>query len=164
MDVMLPRPSLALVVLTQIRLGLVFCASLVVLSLLPTFFAEVARSVPEYAGLRIPLLVVTMAFTALALLAVVFIAFLVHRVRTGAILARTSLTAVDVVIAALLAGFGLVIVSFLVIGPGQAGSPFLALVLVSTCLALAVTACILLVLRSLLSRAILMRAELEEVI
>lgn len=58
----------------------------------------------------------------------------------------------------------LMVIGFVVIDDGQAGSPFLALVQAMVCLTLIALACITLVLRSLLRHAILIRAELDEVV
>jgi hypothetical protein len=52
----LPRPSLALVIVTQVLLGALFLIGIGAVVLLPGFSASVAASLPEYADLQAPLL------------------------------------------------------------------------------------------------------------
>ena len=70
----------------------------------------------------------------------------------------------NVLVGTLVCAAALIVVGFVVISNGQAGSPFLALIQVMACLGLVVLACITLVLRSLLKSAIAMRTELDEVV
>ncbi|GAA1503725.1 MFS family permease [Agromyces terreus] len=164
MDFDLPRPSRSLVIITQALLGVLFLAGIGALVVLPGVSADLAESLPEYSDLRGPLLALAIAFIALALIALAMISLLVHRIYRGTVLARASLLWVDVLIASLACAVALVVTSFVVISNGQAGSPFLALIQVMVVLVLVVVGCVTLVLRSLLRRATLMRAELEEVI
>lgn len=164
MEHYLPRPPLALVVITQSLLGILFLAAVGAIALLPGFSANVATTLPEYAELRSPLLAITIAITALALISLVMIAILIQQIHRGTVLTRSSLLWVDVIVAALACAVALVLISFVVISNGQAGSPFLALIQVTACLILFVLVCVTLVLRSLLRHAILMRAELNEVV
>lgn len=160
----LPRPPFALVFATQALLAALALVGLLVIALLPGLSAEVARDLPEYAGLRNPLLTITIAITVLGLSALGMVALLVQRVYSGAVLTRPSLRRVDVLIAALGGAAALVIASFVVISNGQAGSPVVALLQAMTCLTLIAIACVTLVLRSLLRSAIRLRTELDEVV
>ncbi len=160
----LPRPSLALVIVTQVLLGALFLIGIGAVVLLPGFSASVAASLPEYADLQAPLLALSIAFTVLSLIALAMVALLVLRIHHGTMLTHPSLLWVDVIVATLACAVLLTITGFVVISNGQAGSPFIALIQAMTCLALIATACITLVLRSLLRNAILMRSELDEVV
>lgn len=164
MDYSIPRPSVALVAVTQSLLGALFLIGIGAIALLPGFAAGVAASLPEYAELRAPLLALAIAITVLALISLAMIALLVQRIHRGTMLTRPSLLWVDVIVASLVCAVALVVVGFVVISNGQAGSPFLMLIQVMACLTFVVLACITLVLRSLLRQAILMRAELDEVV
>lgn len=164
MDHDLPRPAPALIIVTQSLLGALFVVGVGAVVFLPVVSASIAVSVPEYADLRTPLLALAIAFTVLALIALAMTALLVDRIRRGTVLERTSLLWVDGIVACLACAVILMIAGFVVISNGQAGSPFLALVQVTVTLVLIVLACITLVLRSLLRQAILIRAELDEVV
>jgi hypothetical protein len=164
MDHNLPRPSLALVIVTQSLLGALFLVGIGAVALLPGFSANIAASLPEYADLRAPLLTLAIAITVLALASLAMVALLVHRMHRGTMLTRSSLLWVDVIVSALACAVVLVLIGFVVISNGQAGSPFLALIQTMVCFALIALACITLVLRSLLRHAILMRTELDEVV
>lgn len=164
MDQSLPRPSRALIVMTQSLLGVLFLAGVGAAALLPSFSVDVASFLPEYADLRVPLLALALALIALALGLLAVVALLVQRIRRGTILARSSLHWVDALVAVLACAVVLVIVGFFVISNGQAGSPFLALLQVMAGLSAATLACVTLVLRALLRYAILIRTEMDEVI
>lgn len=164
MDQRLPRPSLALVAITQALLGALFLVGLGAIAVLPGLAESTAVALPEYAELRVPLLAVAIALTILALVALAMISLLVQRIRGGSILTRSSLLWVDVFIGTLACGAALVATGAVVIGNGQAGSPFLALVEATAFLVLLALAGITLVLRSLLRHAILLRTELDEVV
>ncbi len=158
------HPPPALVFVTQALLGALFVVGVGAVILLPGISSSVATSLPEYAGLRTPLLAVAMAFTVLGLVTLVMISLLVHRIYRATILTRTSLLWVDSIVASLACAVIVVLISFVVVSNGQAGSPFVALLQAMTSLTLAVLACITLVLRSLLQRTIMISAELDEVV
>lgn len=164
MNLHLPRPPLALVVATEALLGVLFLVGLGAIALLPSFSANVATSLPEYADLRDPLLAIAITLTILGLIALAMVALLVHRIYSGTVLTRASVLWVDVLVATAGCAVVLIVAGFVVISSGQAGSPFLALVQAMACLTLMAVACITLVLRSLLRSAIVMRAELDEVV
>jgi hypothetical protein len=164
MDYDLPRPSLALVLVTQFLLGTLFLVGIGALALLPGFSASVAMSLPEYAHLQSPLLALAIAFTVLGLIALVMVALLVLRIHHGTVLTHPSLLWVDVIVVTLACAAVLTIASFVVMSNEHAGNPFIALIQATACLTLTATACITLVLRSLLRNAILIRSELDEVV
>jgi hypothetical protein len=146
MNTSLPRPPLALVVATQLFLGVLFGVGVAAIVLLPGVAASVAETLPEYTDLRGPVLASSIGFIALGLITIALISLLVHRIYRGTMLSKQLVS-----VAAVISG-------------GQAGSPFLALILAMGILALLTIAGITLVLRSLLRSAIAMRAELDEVV
>lgn len=164
MNLDMPRPPLPLVVATEALLGALFLVGLGAIALLPSFSANVATSLPEYADLRGPLLAIAITLTVLGLIALAMVALLVHRIYSGTVLTRPSLLLVDVLVVTAGCAVVLIVAGFVVISNGQAGSPFLALIQAMACLTLIAIACITLVLRSLLRNAIAMRAELDEVV
>ncbi|MFV0425453.1 MAG: DUF2975 domain-containing protein [Beutenbergiaceae bacterium] len=164
MNLDLPRPPLALVVATGALLGILLLVGLGAIALLPSFSANVATSLPEYAELRVRLLAIAITFTILGLIALAMVALLVQRIYSGTMLTRPSLVWVDVLVATAGCAVVLIVTGFVVISNGQAGSPSLALVQAMACLTLVAVACITLVLRSLLRSAIVMRAELNEAV
>jgi len=164
MDLELPRPSAPLAFVTQALLGLLFLIGVGAIVVLPGLADGAARAFPEYSALRDPLLAVTIGVVVLAMFGLGLVALLVDRIFRGRVLMRTSLLWVDGLVTLLTCAAVLVIVGFTAISRAQAGSPALAVVLVTTLLLLAVLACITLVLRSLLGQAISMQAELDGVI
>lgn len=160
----LPRPSLVLVIVMQSAVGALFLVGIGALALLPGLSADVATSLPEYAGLRMPLLALATAITVLGLVSLVMIALIVCRIRRGTVRAPASLLWVNVLVGSLVTAAVLVATGFVVIGNGQAGSPFLALVQLVGILALVVLAHIAVVFRSRLRCAIRMRAESDEAV
>lgn len=164
MNLDLPRPPLALVIATEALLGILFLVGLGAIAVLPSFSADVATSLPEYAELRDPLLAIAITLTILGLIALAMVALLVQRIYSGTMLTRPSLLWVDVLVTTAGCAVALIVTGFVVISNGQAGSPFLFLIQVMACLTLIAVACITLVLRSLLRSAIAMRAELDEVV
>ena len=164
MNLDLSRPPLALVISTEALLGALSLVGLGAIALLPSVSASVADSLPEYANLRGPLLALAITFTVLGLLALAMVSLLVQRIYGGSMLEHRSVLWVNVLVGTQGLAAALIVVGFVVISNGQAGSPFLALMQVMACLGLVALACITLVLRSLLKSAIAMRTELDEVI
>ena len=80
MNLDLSRPPLALVVTTEVLLGVLSLVGLGAIALLPSVSASVADSVPEYASLRGPLLALAIGFTALGRVALAMVALLVQRI------------------------------------------------------------------------------------
>lgn len=159
-----PRPPLALVVCTQVLLGLLGLLGIGAIALLPSLAASTTALLPEYADLRMPLLSLSIALIVLALIVLAMVSLLIHRIHTGAILTPSSALWVDMIVAALVCAVLLLITAFVVISNAQAGSPFLAFILTTGCLTLALLACVTLALRSLLRHTISLRTELEEVV
>lgn len=159
-----PQPPLPLVVVTQAALGLMLLVGIATIALLPAASAGAAVDLPEFAGLRLPLLALAIAFTALGVIALAMIVVLIHRIHRGTILTRSSARRVDILIAASIGGVALVLAAYVVISNGQSGFPALVIAQALTCLGLTAVACITLVLRSLPRTAISIRTELDEVI
>lgn len=164
MNVELPRPPRSLVVTTEALVGILFVVGFGAATMLPVISAAVAEELPEYASLRVPLVVAGIAFLTLGLLALGSVASLVHRIHRGSMLVSSSLVWVDLLVGTLVGAAAVVVAASVVISNGQAGSPFLLIVEVMAVLALMAIAGVMLVLRSLLRSAIQMRAELEEVV
>jgi len=164
MNTSLPRPPLALVVATQLFLGVLFGDGIAAIALLPGVAASVAEALPEYADLRGPVLASSIGFNALGLITIALVSLLVHRIYRGTMLTRQSVIWVGALVAILVCAALQIVSGAAVISGGQAGSPFLALILAIGVLAILTIAGITLVLRSLLRNAIAMRAELDEVV
>lgn len=141
-----------------------FVVGLGAVSLLPGFATALGAEFPEFAGLCGPLLALGITFMVVGLIALAMLALLVCRIYTGSVLERRSLVWVDVLVGAFVFAAVLIVVGFVVISIGQAGSLFLAIIQVLTCLSFVVVACVTLVLRTLLNSAIGMRAELAAVV
>lgn len=161
----LPRPWLPIVVATYAALGLLFAGVAVVqfgLVALSQYYADTLE--PEYAGWQYPLLVPALAFGLCVQLGVVATVVLVARVRAGSILEPRAVRWVDVLVGAVTLAGMLSVVLVVLLRLADAVPPGVMLVLVLGGLALLVIDLLLLVLRSLLRRAILLRAELDEVV
>lgn len=159
-----PRPSLALIVATEVLLGALFVVGLAAMFLLPSMAGALSEDFPEYAHLRGTLLAIAMIFTTLGLVAVGIVALLVHRIYRGTVLTGRSILWVDTLVATIAGAVVTVAIGFVVVSNGQAGSPIIALTQTLTGLALIAVACVTLVLRSLLRNAITMHAELDKVV
>lgn len=118
-----PQPPLPLVVVTQAALGLMLLVGIATIALLPAASAGAAVDLPEFAGLRLPLLALAIAFTALGVIALAMIVVLIHRIHRGTILTRSSARRVDILIAASIGGVALVLAAYVVISNGQSGFP-----------------------------------------
>lgn len=149
---------------TEALLAIVGLTGIGAIVILPSFSATVATALPEYEALRSPLLTIAILFIIVGLVAVAMSALLVHRIYRGTMLTHRSVVWVNILIAATAFAILLIIAAFVVISTGQAGSPFIAAIQAFTCLVLITTACITLVLRSLLRNAIMIRAELDGVV
>jgi len=160
----LPRPWLPFVVASYIALGILFAGLVAVqvgLVMLSRYYAD---TLPEYAHFQMPMLVVTLGFCLLVELGVVATAVLVARVRSGRILASRSVRWVDVIIGAVTLAGILVVVFAVLLRLADAVPPGAMLFVVIGGVALLVLDLLLLVLRSLLRGAIVLRAELDEVV
>jgi Protein of unknown function (DUF3036). len=164
MDTEIPRPSTGLAIVTHVLLALLLVVGLGAIVALPSISASVAESFPEYAGLRAPLLTVSLALAGLGLVVIALVSLLVHRVWRGSVLSRSSVRWVDLIVVALALAIVLIVVGFVLISAAHAGSPFVALVAVMGLLGFATLTSIMLVLRSLLRRATLLSEELDVVV
>ena len=161
----LPRPWLPIVIATYVALGILFVGVAVVqygLVALSQYYAETLE--PEYARWQLPLLVPSLAFGLCVQFGVVATAVLVARVRSGRILEPGAVRGVDVLVGAVTLAGLLSVVLVVLLRLADAVPPGVMLVLVLGGLSLLVVDLLLLVLRSLLRRAILLRAELDEVV
>ncbi|MFF2276339.1 hypothetical protein [Agromyces sp. NPDC058126] len=152
MESRFPRLSLAGVVVTQSLIAVAFLGGAGSVIVAPGLSTAVAASLPEYAGLREPLLATTIVFTVFGLIVLTMVAMLVQRMHRRTLMRRTSLLCIDVVVAANVGAIVVVVVGSVVIGSAQAGSPILALLQATAVLALVVLARLALVFRSRLRR------------
>lgn len=160
----LPRPWLPFVVATYVALGILFTGLVGVQYLLVTLSQYYAETVPQYGYLHAPLLAVTLGFCLVVELGVVATAVLVARVRSGRILEARSVRWVDLLIGSVTVAGVLVAVFAVLVRVADGVPPGGMLFIVIGGIALLVLDLLLLVLRSLLRGAIVLRAELDEVV
>ena len=160
----LPRPWLPIVIGAYVALGILFVGVAVVqygLFVLSGYYAE---QLPQYEVLRTPMFALMAAGGVCVQAGVVATAVLVARVRAGTILEPRAVRWVDVLVGAVTLA-GLITVALVVIlRIVDALPPGAMLLLVLGGVGLLVLDLLLLVLRSLLHRAIILRAELDEVV
>lgn len=164
-SVELPRPWLPVVVASYVALGILFLGVGVVqygLVSLSFYYADVL--LPEYARWQLPMLIPALAFGVCIQVGVVGTTVLVSKVRSGRILDHTAVRWVDVLVGAITVAGLLTVVLLVVMRLADAVPPGVMLVLLLGGVSLLVLDLLLLVLRSLLRRAIVMRAELDEVV
>jgi hypothetical protein len=121
---------------------------------------QMAVEYPEFASLQSPLVTAVIAFGLCVEVVLIVTAVLVGFIRDERIFRPAALKLVDVLVVAILVAsviVGLVLLSV-------PGPPALALALLGGILAGATFTFVLLVLRSLLRRAVFMRVELDEVV
>lgn len=152
--------SLFTVTATRIALGLlavtVFAGEVIV----GISAQSVARIYPEFAHLVVPFTAAAIAFGVCVVVVLAVTAVLVGYTRDDRIFGPPSLKLVDVLIYAIVAAIMIVVlVLFNIPGP-----PFLAILLLGGILAGVAFALVLIVLRSLLRGAVVMRMELDEVV
>ena len=160
----LPRPWLPVVIATYVALGILFAGVAVVqygLFVLAGYYAE---TLPEYVEWQVPILVPMLGFALCVQVGIVATAVLVSRVRSGRILEPGAVRWVDVLVGAVTVAGLLTVVLSIVFRLADALPPGIMLLLVLGGVGLLVLDLLLLVLRSLLRRAILLRAELDEVV
>jgi len=119
-----------------------------------------ARAFPEFAHLKIPLLVAAVAFVVCIEATLGTTAVLVGCIRNESIFGATALRLVDVLAGLLIVATGILTAVI----PVLPGPPLLVLVSLASVLAGATVVLVLFVLRSLLHRAVSMRLELDEVV
>jgi Protein of unknown function (DUF2975) len=154
------RPSAFATVLTWLALGILALAVLLAEVAVFPIAQSMAKQYPEFAQLRTPLLLAAIAFGVCVEVVLAVVAILVGFIRNGRILGQQAPRLVDVLMSVIAVATVIVLTVLLAIP----GPPFLAFVLVTGVLVGATFVLVLLVLRSLLRRAVSMRAELDEVV
>jgi hypothetical protein len=155
-----PRLTGLITTLAWVALGLLALTVLAGGILLFPIAESSARAFPEFAHLQAPLLVAAVAFVVCIEAMLGTTAMLVGCIRNDSIFGATALRLVDVLA-------GLLIVATVILAaviPSLPGPPLLTLVSLASVLAGATFVLVLLVLRSLLRRAVSMRFELDEVV
>ena len=160
----LPRPWLPIVVATYVALGILFLGVCVVQYGLFVLAGYYAQQLPGYLEWQLPILIPALAFGVCVQVGVVATAVLVARVRSGRILEPSALRWVDALVGAVTVAGLLTVVLAIVFRLADALPPGIMLLLVLGGVGLLVLDLLLLVLRSLLRRAIILRAELDEVV
>lgn len=153
-------PSLAAAVATWLATGLLAVLTLAGGIALFPLSALIADQYPEFEGLRIPLLALALAIGFCVEIILVSTAILVRHIRRDRIFNRAAARMVNVLIVS-------VIVATILTGSTLAfipGPPLLAIVIMASVLVGIALFFVLLVLRSLLQRTVIMRAELDEVV
>jgi hypothetical protein len=156
----LGRPSAATTVLTWAALGILALAVLLGEVAVFPIAQSMAEQYPEFAQLRVPLVLAAIAFGVCVEVVLVVVAILVGYIRNGRILGYQAPRFVNVLMFVIAVATAIVLTVLLAIP----GPPFLAFVLLTGVLVGATFVLVLLVLRSLLLRAVSMRAELDEVV
>lgn len=160
----LPRPWLPIVVAAYVALGILFVGVAVVqygLFVLAGYYSE---TLPEYVEWQLPILIPALLFGLCTQVGIVATAVLVSRVRAGRMLEDRAVRWVDVLVGAVTVAGLLTVVLSIVFRLADALPPGVMLLLVLGGVGLLVLDLLLLVLRSLLRRAILLRTELDEVV
>lgn len=160
MDAVDLRPSRP-VVLVASALVLALLGLVTVLAVAFVFAsAEAARSFPEFRALRLPLLTLAVGWCVASGAGLAIVLALITRIARGRMLRPGSLRLVDALTGCLALGAALVAAALtLVPGPPPLGFALLALTVGGLALA-----AVVLVLRSLLRRAIALHDELDEVV
>lgn len=159
-----PRPWLPVVVATYVALGILFVGVAVVQYGLFALAGYYAEELPGQVRWQLPILLPALAFGVCVQVGVVATAVLVARVRSGRILEPSAVRGVDVLVGAVTVAGLLTVVLAIVFRLADALPPGIMLLLVLGGIGLLVLDLLLLVLRSLLRRAIILRAELDEVV
>lgn len=160
MTFLISRPSLAATVMTWLALG--FLATIILGSGIALFPVSdsIARDNPEFANLRTPLLAMALAICVCVETMLVATAILVGYIRRDRIFDRAAARMVDLLVIAVMVATVLT-ASLLPLIPGP---PALAIIIIGSVLMGITLFLVLMVLRSLLRRTVLMRAELDEVV
>lgn len=153
-------PSLATTALTWLALAILAALVLAVgIGLFPVS-ESMAHQFPEFAGLRAPLLTLSIGILVCVETALVTTAFLVSQIRQHKIFGATAARMVDLLIITVLVATFLTAATL----PYLPGPPALMIVVVGAVLVGIALLLVLIVLRSLLRRTVLMRMELDEVV
>jgi Protein of unknown function (DUF2975) len=157
---LLRGPSVVTTVLTWMVLGILALAVLLAGIAIFPIAQSMANQYPEFTQLRTPLLLAAVAFGVCIEVVLVVVAILVGYIRNGCILGPSAPRLVNVLIFVIAVATALVLSVLLAIP----GPPFLAFVLLTGVLVGATFVLVLVVLRSLLLRAVSLRVELDEVV
>lgn len=153
-------------------LAAALAGSLVVLGVMvPLLAADLADLAPEYADLRVPVLVIVVLGVVAVQVVLVCVWRLVTLVRRGTVLSDASFRYVDVVLAAVSCAALLVFALGAVLAPGDAVAPGVVILVGGAGLLVVLAALVVLVLRLLLAQAVArdvqardLEAELEQVV
>ncbi|MFJ5934522.1 DUF2975 domain-containing protein [Streptomyces sp. NPDC093071] len=163
--------KLTVLALRAVLAGLLAGSVFVEAVMVPLLAADLDGLRPEYAYLRMPVLVLLVLGALTAQTVLVCVWRLVTMVRRGTVFSHAAFRYVDVVTGAFAAGAALVFAFAVLLAPGEAAAPGVVLLICGASLAVLGVALIVLVLRMLLAQAVereaeakRMRAELAEVI
>ncbi|MEU8384300.1 DUF2975 domain-containing protein [Streptosporangium sp. NPDC048865] len=155
------------VVLAVLLAGSVFVQAV----MLPLLAADMEGFRPEFAYLRVPILVIALLGVVTVQVVLVCVWRLVTMVRRGTVFSHAAFRYVHIVIGALVAAALVVFAFAVLLAPGDPVAPGVVLLICGCVVAILGVALIVLVLRMLLAQAVArdveaarMRAELEEVI
>lgn len=156
----------------HIVLAVVLAGSLFVQAVMvPLLAIDLEELRPEYAYLRIPLLVIAILGVAAIQVTLVCVWRLLTMVRRGTVFSHAAFRYVDVVIGAVAAASLITFALAVLLAPGEAVAPGIVLLICGVALLVAGVALIVLVLRMLLAQAVArdveahnLQAELDEVI
>jgi hypothetical protein len=160
MNLPLHRTPLATTVLTWVALGILAVSVLIAELALFDTARLTANRYPEFAHLQSPLVAAAIAFGVCIEAVLVITAVLVGSIRRGRIFDRAALKLVDALVLTLIVATALVAV----VMPTVPGPPALVLALLGGVQIGTAFVLVVLVLRSLLRQAALMRLELNEVV
>lgn len=149
-----------LVFLTRAALALLFVGVIGAQILIVMTGQSMVKAFPEFADIHAPLVTAAIMFGVCVEVILVITAILVGYIRDDRIFGSSSLRLVDIM-AACLAVATVIMVATLFLIPGP---PALALLLVGAVLVGATLTLVLVVLRSLLRKAVFMRTELDVVV
>lgn len=141
------------------------------LVMMPLLAVDLRGLAPEYAYLRVPLIVIMVLGVVMAQIVLVCVWRLVSMVRRGTVFSPAAFRYVHIIIGADVAAALLTFALAVVLAPGEAIAPGIVLLICGATVAILGVALVVLVLRMLLAQAVVrdleaarLRAELEEVI
>ena len=154
------RPT---VLAVRIVLAMVLVGSLFVqVVMVPLLAVDLDGLAPDYAYLRIPLIVI--AVLAVLTVEVTFVCVwgLVTMARRGTVFSQAAFRYVDIILTAVAAGSLLTFVLGVILAPGDAVAPGIVLLIGGAGVLIACVALIVLVLRALLTQAVAREAQANE--
>ncbi|MPZ61867.1 MAG: DUF2975 domain-containing protein [Propionibacteriales bacterium] len=156
----------------RIVLAMVLAGSLFVQAVMvPLLAIDLEELSPDYAYLRVPLIVIMVLGVVTIQVTLVCVWRLLTMVRRGTVFSHAAFRYVDVIFGAVAAAALLTLALAVLLAPGEAVAPGIVLLICGAALLIAGVALIVLVLRMLLAQAVArdteahhLRAELDEVI